>query len=260
MSIVDPISSGRGRRETKTLVSRLRAGAAPLITLLFPRRCLGCRVSLKGESSDELCPDCARSMRRITAQRCPRCGEQIGPHSPTDTRCPSCRDMPLVFTRATAPCKHDGAARQMVLGLKYGRRMSVLRRLATLMIEDLGQAGFMDQVDVIVPVPLHIRQRWRRGFNQAELLAKRIGKRFSVPVCTGALRRIRDTGSQARLTRAARLRNLKDAFQVTDGEVFQEKTILLCDDVLTTGATATECSRALKRAGAKRIYVSVATR
>src|SRR6202022_1290116 len=104
--------------------------------------------------------------------------------------------------------------------------------------------------DVIVPMPLHWRKRWQRGFNQAELLAREIGSRTHTPV-RNTLRRIRNTASQAGLTSAKRRENVSGAFQARKRIALNDKRVLLIDDVMTTGATAASCARALKRAGAR---------
>jgi ComF family protein len=106
-----------------------------------------------------------------------------------------------------------------------------------------------DRYDFIVPVPLHWRRRWRRGFNQAELLARGIAKHRGIPLVS-ALRRGKATVDQAALTSAGRRRNVVGAFQPRKGIEIQGKRILLIDDVFTTGATASACALALKRAGA----------
>lgn len=106
-----------------------------------------------------------------------------------------------------------------------------------------------DHYDAIVPVPLHWKRRWRRGFNQSELLAKELSRRRRMPVVK-ALRRVRPTANQAGLTSAARRRNIAGAFQAKPGANLRGKRVLLIDDVFTTGATASACAAALKRAGA----------
>ena len=109
-----------------------------------------------------------------------------------------------------------------------------------------------ERYDVIVPVPLHWRRRWRRGFNQAELLAREVAGRRGIPLVE-ALQRRKATVSQAGLTSAGRRRNIAAAFQPHAGVDLTGKRILLIDDVMTTGATASACARELKKAGAKTV-------
>ncbi|MEW6358423.1 MAG: ComF family protein [Planctomycetota bacterium] len=233
---------------------------APLVDLVFPRGCLACDQGLPDDNPRALCDPCQEAMKRIEGERCPKCGEQLGPHARTDQRCMICRDTALVFKRASAACKYEGSTRQLILNLKYKRRMAALPMLSHLMIENLEGADFMGKIDVVVPVPLHWQRRLWRGFNQSELLARRVGQHFGIPVCANRLRRIRPTASQTRMPRAERFENLKGAFHVEGKNSLAGKTVLLCDDVMTTGATASECSRALREAGVKETYVALVAR
>jgi competence protein ComFC len=115
-------------------------------------------------------------------------------------------------------------------------------------------------VDVMVPVPLHIRRLRERGFNQALLLVKELSKRAGIPYQERVLRKIKDTPVQITLKKRERSKNLKGAFQVQDQEAIKGKTVVLVDDVYTTGATVNECSRALLAAGAKQVAVLTVAR
>ncbi|HXA65093.1 MAG TPA: ComF family protein, partial [Bryobacteraceae bacterium] len=108
------------------------------------------------------------------------------------------------------------------------------------------------EFDVIVPMPLHWRKRWQRGFNQSALLASEIGRRTNIPL-RNVLRRIRPTATQAGLTNAKRRQNVSGAFHSRPRPSLHGQRVLLVDDVMTTGATAASCARALKMAGAKRV-------
>ena len=113
------------------------------------------------------------------------------------------------------------------------------------------QAG---SFDLVVPVPLFSQRFRERGFNQAGLLAEGLGKRLEVPVAHKILRRIRDTGTQTRLTGAARRSNLRQAFALKDGVDLSGQTVLLVDDVMTTGTTLSECARVLRQAGVQGVF------
>jgi ComF family protein len=114
--------------------------------------------------------------------------------------------------------------------------------------------------DAVVPMPLHWRRRWQRGFNQSELLAREIARKWNVPVC-GLVRRKRATAPQAGLTSAERRKNVQGAFAVKKAARLNGTRLLLIDDVLTTGATASACARALKRAGAAHVtFLALARR
>ena len=142
---------------------------------------------------------------------------------------------------------YEGALRDLIHLFKYGRIQTLAGPLGRL----LAQALPRDQsFDLIVPMPLHWRKRWRRGFNQSALLARQIARRTSVPV-RNVLRRVRHTAAQAGLTNAKRRLNVSGAFRARmrlDGQ-----RVLLIDDVMTTGATAASCARAIKLAGASHV-------
>jgi ComF family protein len=106
-----------------------------------------------------------------------------------------------------------------------------------------------------VPVPLHWKKKQERGFNQSELMAKKICRKLSLPISINNLHRVKNTLSQTQLSRLQRQKNVNDAFKVKNPDLFLEKNVLLVDDVLTTGITASECARNLKNAGAKKVYL-----
>ena len=139
---------------------------------------------------------------------------------------------------------------------KYGRVKTVRRPLGELLATALPRD---ERFDAVVPVPLHWRQRWQRGFNQSELLARGIARRRGVPVIA-ALRRVRHTATQTGLSNTSRRRNVAGAFEVRHRRPVAGKRILLVDDVMTTGSTVAACAAALRRAGALRVVVLTVAR
>ncbi len=170
-----------------------------------------------------------------------------------DGRCELCRRGLRGFDAAYSFGGYEGVLRELIHLFKYAR----IRPLAGPLGEILARAIPRDQTfDAIVPVPLHWRRRWQRGFNQSALLAGAIARRYGIPVRT-ALRRTRATPTQAGLTNARRRSNVAGAFRVGRKAQVAGCRILLVDDVMTTGATASACAAALKRAGAH--YVALLT-
>jgi ComF family protein len=168
-----------------------------------------------------------------------------------DGRCGLCRAGLNQFDSTYAYSSYDGAMRELIHLFKYDR----VRPLATVL------GGFLsaalpreERFDMLVPMPLHWVRRWRRGFNQSHLLARDLARRTGIPVAN-ALRRRRSTASQASLSRAARRRNVRGAFELRRGVDVRGLRVLLLDDVLTTGATANACAAVLKRAGASSVAV-----
>ncbi|MEY2598196.1 MAG: hypothetical protein RLZZ142_455, partial [Verrucomicrobiota bacterium] len=167
-------------------------------------------------------------------------------------QCPRCVENPPAFECAVAVCRTVGVVRRMIHGLKYEGREYLAPSLGRCLAEGLGDGRLRAPlVEVLVPVPLHWRRLWGRGFNQALVLARELGRARGLPVVE-ALRRVRDTGTQTRLGRSERWENLRGAFGLRRGGGARVggRHVLLVDDVLTTGATLDACARVLRRAGA----------
>ena len=168
-------------------------------------------------------------------------------------RCALCRSGLRGFDAAYSFGAYEGVLRELIHLYKYGK----VRTLARPLSGWLAQALPRDEAfDAVVPVPLYWRRRLQRGFNQAELLAKGLSRRTGIPVVR-ALGRVRPTPTQAGLSNSARRQNVARAFH---SRSVQGKRILLIDDVMTTGATATSCALALKQAGARRVALLTVAR
>ena len=150
-----------------------------------------------------------------------------------------------------APYPYEGAAKELIHCLKYTCVRDAAKVLGTRMASCLQEDSF----DALVPVPLHPKRLMERGFNQAELLAQAVGKQKSIPVLP-ALKRVRETGQQAKLEKERRIKNMEDAFQAC--ERVRGMRLLLVDDVCTTGATARACIRMLLHSGAKSVSLLTA--
>ncbi|VUZ84950.1 DNA utilization protein GntX [Candidatus Methylomirabilis lanthanidiphila] len=148
----------------------------------------------------------------------------------------------------------DGTMRQAILLLKYGGRRTLGRHLGRLMVETAGRLLDPREFDLLIPVPLHRRRERARGFNQATLLAREVGRGFGLDVDGRVLKRVRATEAQSG-GRREREDNVKGAFAVTRPDRVKDKKLLLIDDVFTTGATAGECARTLLTAGAAEVGV-----
>jgi ComF family protein len=183
-----------------------------------------------------------------------------------EARCGLCQRLHPPFERAVAYGSYDGGLRDLIHLLKYRQVRpvaGVLGRMAAETIAGLETALPAGEIAVIA-VPLHRRKLAQRGFNQSELIARAALKLLARPqrfqISTGALVRCRETGSQIGLTRHQRRENLRGAFAVADPDQVSKRHILLVDDVLTTGTTASECARVLRRAGAGQVWVATVAR
>jgi ComF family protein len=228
-----------------------------VVSLLYPQRCPGCQVFT--QAGEDFCQGCGPFVRPITSPLCSRCGIPFPTHTGPDHECGSCLKTPPLFRHARAwAYYHYGESpvqpvSEAIQEFKYRRNLSVGKLLARLAAAHFPFAG--ETCDVIIPVPLHLdRLRWR-GFNQALLLSRTIGRVHQIRVDPFLLDRSRPTVPQTQLKESERRENVKGAFAVTAPERIQDQRILLVDDVYTSGATVAECTAALLRAGAKTVDV-----
>ena len=230
------------------------------LDLVFPAICPVCEAPLGAGRRDPLCGDCWATIPRVTPPWCERCGlafPTFGPGAARSGLCQACAAEPPAFSWARAAAHYDGPVRDALHALKFGGRRTVARPLAELIVETL-DAHLPRDVDVLVPVPLAPAREKERGFNQAALLAERLGERLRVPVRESWLARIRATAPQTDLGAAERRANVRQAFRA--GAAARGRHAVVVDDVLTTGATAAECARALLAAGARRVGVITVAR
>jgi ComF family protein len=224
--------------------------------LLAPA-CAACACALDHPLAGPVCAECWRSILPITPPLCDGCGDPLaswrvlGQAFPL---CPRCRRSRRAVDRARAIGEYDGALREIIHALKYDGRRSLAAPLAALM-RDRG-AEVLAGAQWVVPVPLHASRTRDRGFNQAADLARLLG----LPVCR-ALARVRATPAQTALPAAQRHRNVRGAFGPTrEADRLREATVVLIDDVSTTGATLDACARALKTAGVFEVRALTAAR
>jgi ComF family protein len=231
------------------------AGINALISALLAPECAACGALLDHPLTGCVCKQCWDGILRITPPLCQFCGDPL----PRGVDCcDRCRRRDRVIDRARAIGEYDGALRQIVHALKYDRRLSTAPPLAALM----AHAGMemLSEADFVVPVPLHWRREYKRGFNQARELARHLGL-----LVVDALVRVRATRSQVELAADRRPANVEGAFSIRQNwftaraDVTGRKVVLV-DDVSTTGATLEICAGVLKRAGASEVYALTAAR
>jgi ComF family protein len=240
-----------------------RAGALALrlaqiaLDTLYPPTCLACRAATDRHGA--LCPRCWSAMRFIERPFCERLGTPFEHDLGQGLISPQAMADPPVFARARAVARfEDGPARTLVHRLKYSDRAELARPVARWMAR--AGADLMADADLLTPVPLHALRLWRRRFNQAAALTAEVSRQTGKPCDLAVLRRVKATRSQVGLSRAQRAENVQGAFRVAEGAAVRGLNVVLIDDVLTSGATANAASRALLRAGAKRVDVLVFAR
>ncbi|MBI2447643.1 MAG: ComF family protein, partial [Candidatus Omnitrophica bacterium] len=160
------------------------------------------------------------------------------------------------FTRSWATCHYDGVLRECIHTLKYRGKVHLARPLGQLMADFAKDHLNEISMDMIIPVPLHSSKKREREFNQAELLSRGVSKALHLPIVTNNLKRIRPTQPQSNLdSKEERLANIRDAFKLTSPPKLTGKSILLIDDLFTSGSTVNECSRTLLDGGAQEVVV-----
>ncbi|OGP86023.1 MAG: hypothetical protein A2Z08_07090 [Deltaproteobacteria bacterium RBG_16_54_11] len=232
-----------------------------MLNLIFPPVCPICRTLISWKGQDPImCPDCRKAIRPVRPPYCPHCGLPYPTGDEEDRLCGLCLQERWYFEVHRTCALYEGALKEAIHRFKYGGVFPLVRVFGDL-LEPAFQILTRDYpADVMVPVPLHIRRLRERGFNQALLLVKELSKRTGIPYKERALKKIKDTAVQIALKKRERRKNLTRAFQVKDQEAIQGKTVVLVDDVYTTGATVNECSRALRMAGAERVAVLTVAR
>lgn len=224
-----------------------------LLDLFYPRDCLGCGHPVGAGDLRYLCPTCCDELIEVK-HYCAACGSPTYVDAAGDGVCARCRASPSMFGRGRTCFVFETHVRAMIHELKYSAGLHLVRDLSVLISKIPEMDAFLSHC-VLVPVPLHPRKLRERGFNQSELLAHVLARRYGTHV-SNCLIKVRDTPSQTFLDCQARADNVKNAFALKH-EVSDSQRYVLLDDVLTTGATLNECAKTLRAGGAK--YVDVFT-
>ena len=230
-------------------------GIKQIADLLYPIKCPFCGEIVsagreKRTAHNGICASCRKKIVYIGEPRCKKCGKPIS--KAEEEFCYDCTRKQRLFEEGRSLWLHKEPVKQAVYALKYKNRRIYAEAFGAELAEHYGRYLRRKRVDRIVPIPLHKKRRRERGFNQAELLADELGKRTGIPVDAAALRRVKETRPQKKLDDKGRSRNMRGAFEAS-GEI-TGKTIVLIDDIYTTGSTLSEAAGTLYRAGAEKVY------
>lgn len=221
-----------------------------LIDILFPRRCPVCGeiVVPKGRL---ICPACLKKLSFVKSPVCKKCGKEV--MNDTVEYCFDCARRPRTFEYGIALLNYDGVSKKSMAAVKYKNKREYLDFYAEAALHFCGERLRRMEADALVPVPVHPSRLRQRGFNQAEELAGRMAAGLGLPLCTDLLRRNKKTEPQKVLSPQERLKNLEKAFAAAPAPP-QIRSVILVDDIYTTGSTVEACARALKQAGVKKVY------
>jgi ComF family protein len=232
-----------------------------LLDVVYPPRCVVCGAR---QEAGALCPACLREIekRPLLPPFCDRCGVQVPAGRIVCVACEEGPEPPYAWSQAMG--QYTGTLRDAIHRLKYGGKTSLAPPLGRLLAQSLrdtpspllpAPADDRAAFDAVVPVPLHPSSQRRRGFNQAERIARVLAQEWRWALDVRGLRRLRATRTQTALTPAQRAANVRGAFAAREPLCFQGKSVLIVDDVLTTSATLTECARVVREAGATRVCI-----
>ncbi|EQA97879.1 hypothetical protein L485_19225 [Sphingobium baderi LL03] len=227
----------------------IKTMAVSALDYALPPRCPGCGVVVERDRS--FCLACWSGMHFLGDPCCARCGLPFEHEIGKGGECAACLSQPPPFDSARAVLAYGDVARAVALRLKYGRRIGLARLIAGHMARHVR----IEDRPLIVPVPLHRWRLWWRGFNQAALVADHLGRATGLSVEKHALLRPRRTQPLRGMDSRHRAKAVRGAFALAPGHDLAGRTVLLIDDVHTSGATAAACARALKRGGAAQVHL-----
>ncbi|MEA1928994.1 MAG: ComF family protein [Candidatus Auribacterota bacterium] len=223
--------------------------------LFFPKECVHCGRILDYRNREYLCFDCRKLIIPVRPPLCEQCGRPFSGEIENPIKCTDCREDPPRFRRARSAFLLDGAGRSLVLKYKYSRNPYLSSPAIDWLLE-IGEEEYdWSDYDLVVPVPLHPRKARERGFNQSAVLASGLSRRTGIKLSRKGLIRTRYTGTQTRLSRNDRRENVRGAFRASESVELKGKSVLLVDDVYTTGATVNECAGVLIKAGVSMVDV-----
>ncbi len=220
-----------------------------LLNLIYPRRCPMCDLIL-GKDETYICSTCANQVEFVRDAYCMKCGKPV---LKEQEYCRDCMVRPHRFDSGRVLFVYEGALKKSIYRFKYAGRKEYAQAYAYFAQRELGEFIRRIAPDALIPVPLHRRRFRKRGYNQAELFAVALGKRMGVPVERKLVQRTRNTLPQKELDPSARQNNLKKAFKLCRNDV-KLNTIIIIDDIYTTGSTMDAVAEQFRRVGVQKIY------
>ena len=268
-------------RKSPALLKQFRSflSSVDFYTFAFPPQCISCESQLFDDDlaiadrqedalsrqilrSQNWCDNCLEQARAPLEERCPTCGAIVAVHASYKGRCRLCYATKFHFSQAVCINNYGGLMQELVIRMKGRRDECLAMQLGTLLGYEMERLDLIEQVDVMAPVPTHWMKKFRNGFQASELICRRASKITGIPQVNALMKATRPTEKQGMLSDLQRLDNVKGAFAFNPffAEKIKGKTVALVDDVMTSGATADQCAKALKKAGAANVVVAVVAR
>lgn len=217
-----------------------------ILRLLFPLKCIFCGMILPVETDLGICEACGVKIEYMDEKLL----EQSEQGQPPPEGNPW-------YDGVFCVCCYSGIVKEAIRRYKFVNRPSYYRTLAKMLSNKIKKMTETVHFDIIISVPLHPNREAERGYNQSQLLSRQVSREMGLPDCSDLLDRIRNTTNQSLLGRKERLLNIRGAFRVKSENKIKGQSVLLVDDIFTTGSTVNECSRVLKEAGAEKVFVVV---
>ncbi len=267
--------------KSTALLQKVRSMIASpdFFTFVFPPQCISCEnqlfekdllaaaqhedaISRRLLVAQDWCGQCLDQLRVPLEERCPTCGAIVSVHPSYQGHCRLCYTMKHHFSQAVCINNYAGLMQELVVRMKGRKDECLAMQLGTLLGHEMQRLELIDRIDVMTPVPTHWLKRFRKGFQAPELICESASKIVGIPHVASLLKSVRLTEKQGLLSDLQRLNNVKGAFAFNAffAEKIQGKTVALVDDVMTSGATANQCAKALKQAGAANVVVAVVAR
>jgi ComF family protein len=225
------------------------------LNFLYPEHCKLCGQDRATPAQGYVCDSCRSAVKFLEPPFCERCGLPFEGALTSSFECGNCKDLKLHFHSARSAVAATEKILEVIHRYKYNHSLWFEPFLAGLLIERAQPILAKETFHAIVPVPLHSARLREREFNQAERLSRRLSQATAIPVETSLVRRVLPTRTQTLLSREERLANVRRAFAAREGVDLTGRSLVLVDDVMTTGATTSACARVLRQAGAEKVCV-----
>ncbi len=227
------------------------------LNLIYPHQgiCLNCG----NQAEEELCDYCSGKVDLVLGYTCSQCGVSLDKLNRKDAICYECSQYVEIFNQICAVGYYDNTLKKMILDYKYHRKTYLAKLFANMLADRISHTMWTDDIDYIVPVPLSVKRRSSRGFNQMDLIGKELSKLLSIKFISDGLVRIKNTKPLKTLERQERADSIDGAFIIGNKNILGSH-ILLIDDVFTTGSTLRECAKTLLDFGALCVSVAVIAR
>jgi ComF family protein len=240
------------------MIVQLNRMLSPVVDLLYPPACAFCSTELTAEDNEQaLCSTCRSDFCSDDRAACVNCGHPVGPFVPSEDGCIHCRRRHFRFQQLVRLGVYDNELRHACIRGKSPGSETLSAAMSVMLCRQHAAQLATFGLDIVVPVPQHWMHRITRPHHQANTIGEMIASELSLPFYQHGIKKLRRTKDQSSLAKAQRLQNLSKAFRVADRSAIAGKTVLLVDDISTTGTTANECARALRVGGAKKVFVAV---